>query len=134
MTLHHGDSKRTRQGPANPNYRAGKSLDANGYVTLTSKAHGQGYGRREHRVVAEAMLGRSLLRSEVVHHLNHDKADNRPENLVVLPRSEHQRVHLGKGREIPCRVCGCAKWHSPAAEARIGDRGYACRSCGGRYA
>lgn len=42
------------------------------------------FGRHEHRIVAENMLGRDLVKGEVVHHINHNKRDNSPENLMVF--------------------------------------------------
>lgn len=47
----------------------------------------------EHRIVAEAMIGRKLKRHELVHHKNGDPKDNRPENLQVLGVSQHINIH-----------------------------------------
>ena len=47
----------------------------------------------EHRVVAENTMGRILTEYEDVHHMNGNKLDNRPENLVVLTRSQHAKLH-----------------------------------------
>lgn len=50
---------------------------------------------REHRIIMEKKIGRYLHRWEVVHHINGIKNDNRPENLELMTRSEHMRLHKG---------------------------------------
>lgn len=57
-------------------------------------------GRHMHRVVMEESLGRKLLPGEIVHHINGDKHDNRPENLEVMSQSEHIKLHLPEMQEI----------------------------------
>ena len=49
--------------------------------------------RNVHDVLAEGILGRPLEENEVVHHVNGDKHDNREENLQVMDRAEHGRLH-----------------------------------------
>lgn len=51
----------------------------------------------EHRMIMEGFIGRKLSFNEVVHHKNGNKKDNRIENLEVLSRSEHIRMHIENG-------------------------------------
>lgn len=48
-----------------------------------------------HRVIAEQTIGRKLRPGEVVHHLDGDKTNNSPENLVVCSSaSVHRQYHM----------------------------------------
>ncbi len=52
------------------------------------------YGRHEHRVVAEQMLGRPLMPGEVVHHIDGNKRNSSINNIrVYKSQSEHAKFH-----------------------------------------
>ena len=75
------------------------------------------FGRRvgAHVAVAERVLGHRLPEGATVHHVNEDKHDNRPENLVVCPsEAYHQWLHkrmrafaaTGDANALRCQQCG----------------------------
>ena len=73
------------QSCSNPNWRGGEHVEQQGGSVITY--HPRKWKKTKyvglHRVVAGAIVGRDLLRSEPVLHINGDKLDNSPENLFV---------------------------------------------------
>lgn len=75
-------------------------LDESGYKLVwmpqhpNAKKNGYIY---EHRLIMANYLGRTLLKSELIHHINDDRGDNRIENLKLLGgEHEHNVEHNSK--------------------------------------
>lgn len=117
--LRRGPGGRPRSAPAARSCRGGAArIDAaTGYFVETSPDHPAArWGAvLQHRLVAECYLGRILKSSEVVHHKNRCRHDNRWSNLLVLSRRQHAALHAEEDR-------GVAPW-LPERRVRAALRG-----------
>jgi len=55
----------------------------------------------EHRLNVAMALGRPLTRTECVHHVNHDAADNRLENLMLFATNADHKKYEHRGIPLP---------------------------------
>ena len=107
-----------RTGALNNNWRGGRVVASSGYVLVrVGRAHHladvRGYAY-EHRIVAEAKLGRRLLPGEQVHHQDENKQNNDPANLLVVADVAHHREHHRRRDDLrspdepnPLIECAC---------------------------
>lgn len=109
-------------GAANHQFVAGRRVDLDGYVLVTAPAD-HPYARYrpgrpskvmfEHRLVTERTLGRYLLPTEVVDHIDGLTLHNAPENL---------RLFASNGEHLAYTRAGLPPQHSLAGHANVGAR------------
>ena len=100
---HHGETRAfpySWKGPRCNQWKGGRIVDEDGYVLVycPGHPHARNPDKRyvlEHRLVMEKHMGRYLTESEVVHHRNDHRSDNRIENLQLFSENrEHLRATL----------------------------------------
>lgn len=107
-----------RRGSDHHGWKGGRIRDKHGYILVYTPGHphARKWGKQppcymaEHRLVVEKSLGRYLLPTEVVHHKNGVKTDNRLENLELFQTNADRLRHELTGR--------CPKW-TEDGKARI---------------
>lgn len=79
------------------------------YVSIGKSKH-----RNRSHIVWEQTHGQPLPKGWVIHHLNGIKDDDRPENLLAMPKNKHDRITLGidlmeelrkRIRELETKLC-----------------------------
>lgn len=92
---------------------------SDGYERIATKYAGEQSRVYHHRLLAVAEHGFDAIRGKDVHHESGVPWDNRPGNLELLGKDDHQNVHA-EAEIVECRECG--------SEGPNEGRGF-CRTC-----
>lgn len=87
----------------NSSWKGGRLLRPNGYVIILNPEHpnaDSGGYIREHRLVMEEKIGRVLTKKEIVHHINGEREDNRPENLELFSNQSEHMTHYFEEKKL----------------------------------
>lgn len=94
-----GEASHARRVAAGYEFGGKEYKTSTGYVRVYAPEHP--YARSRYvmraRLVMERELGRYLEENEVVHHINHVRDDDRVENLMLMDKQEHWKMHLAEG-------------------------------------
>ncbi|CAP41286.1 HNH endonuclease signature motif containing protein [Bordetella petrii] len=92
----HSLTANVKRGAANPNWKGGRGRSSHGYVVVRVN----GTRQYEHILIAQSALGRPLRnygrgnpKTEVVHHVDGDKTNNAPSNLLICTHEYHTALH-----------------------------------------
>lgn len=127
---------RLRKPEDHPNWKGGRRLNHDGYVEVLMPQHHRARGNGyvfEHIVVLENKLARKLKKHEQTHHLDGDRTNNDPGNLIALKAGQHSSVTGDERRAknvIPCDYCGKPTYKKPY-EQKINKNSYCSRRCVG---
>lgn len=122
-----------------PRWKGGRIIHSKGYVMVQAKWHpraDKGGYVFEHILVMEQYLGRYLTEDEIVHHINHNKQDNRIENLLLTTKTEHRHIYHAKEVRVDMssRVCIDCGTKTPSLNRKGRPKWYLkggirCHSC-----
>ncbi len=126
-----------KRGDQNSQWKGGYNISM-GYIY--KRESGTGTMKPLSAVIAEKVLGKSLPKGAMVHHIDEDKMNNSKNNLVVCQdRGYHNTLHV---RMIALRACGkanfrkcclCHNYDDPANMLKHARAGMKHRRCENRY-
>lgn len=89
-----------------------------------------------HRYIVEQEIGRYLLPTEIVHHIDGDVDNNDPLNLEITNHSEHTRRHKSTGVTYVFLECAECRKKFEREKRKISKnikRNFCSRSCANKY-
>ena len=93
----HSNFMTGRKGKEASNWQGGESVSGDGYKMIYNPDHHRSNATnrvREHIIIVEEALKRSLNEKEVIHHIDHNRTNNSLENLYLFDsNSEHSKYH-----------------------------------------
>ena len=101
FTEEHRENMRTARLKWSAENAIGYRVTSSGYYEFTV---GENKGRSVHCVLMERRIGRRLLPDEVVHHVDGNRLNNHIDNLALLTRSGHTRLHRREERLMKTEI------------------------------
>lgn len=112
----HKNNPKVGRAESHYNWKGGINLNRQGYIVeyvkntskwfaMASNTHRTGGYVLQHRLVMAKHLKRLLTVSEIVHHINGDKQNNRISNLQLTDRKNHKVTYQDGFREGYKRAC-----------------------------
>lgn len=106
---HH--QRRLQSGERHPSWRGGRTR-SRGYVMVLAHGHpraGSSNQVFEHILIAERALGRPLPAKHPIHHVDRDRSNNGPGNLVICQDDAYHKLLHKRQRALD--ACGDASAH-----------------------
>ena len=118
-------------------------MKTNGYVEMTSPDDYPGKRYRRNRIYVHHYVwwkntGHILRRDELIHHKNEIKDDNEFDNLQLLKRGKHTKIHDNRVVTMVCFRCPCGKQFEREKRQthlikKKNKSTYCSRRCSGKY-
>ncbi len=99
--------KKDIKGKNHPRWKGGKHITKFGYILVKKHTHPLRNPNDyvfEHRLIVEKQIKRFLKQSEPCHHINKNKQDNRPKNLMAFSSNSAHKRFEGKGNIKPSEI------------------------------
>ncbi|MDE2097834.1 MAG: HNH endonuclease [Patescibacteria group bacterium] len=98
-------------GSASPRFKTGRYLTAKGYFRISA---GPDRGKYEHRAVVEKIIGGPIPAGMTVEHMDHQRAHNCWQNLMLLDKRIHDAISWASWTRFAAREAEPPEWVTAA--------------------